>query len=173
MPQRNYAGAEKRMFDGERKLLSWSSVPAVMPMLTEKVSLAQIQQLEATIAAECEPVEIEPVHYFADGLYGREITIPAGTVLTGKMHKQAHLNFLMRGEITVWTDEGMKRLVGPCVVVSQPGCKRAGYAHTDTTWITVHASQETDLLALEAELIEPEIPAITATEGHTECLGSQ
>lgn len=172
-PQRNYAGAEKRIFDGERHLLSWSSAPAVVDILPEHVSVAQIQQLEVAIAEQCEPVEIEPVHYFADGLYGREITIPAGTVLTGKMHKQAHLNFLMRGEITVWTDQGMKRLIGPCVVVSQPGCKRAGYAHTDTVWITVHASHETDLLALEAELIEPEIPALAATEGHTTCLGSQ
>ncbi len=36
------------------------------------------------------------------------------------------------------TDEGMKRLKACTVVKSQPGIKRAGYAHEDSVWITVH-----------------------------------
>ena len=143
---------------------------AEMIPLAHVPTLEEIQRLEAVIGA-CEQVEMPPVHHFANGLYGREIRIPAGTVLTGKQHATEHLNILAEGEITVWTEGGMKRLKAPHVMVSSPGTKRVGYAHTDTVWITVHASKETDLEKLEAELIVPETPAITAEE--SPCLGSQ
>lgn len=142
--------------------------PAVS--IPNKPTLAQIQRCEQAIKA-LPPVVIEPTHHFAEGLYGREILIPAGTILTGKVHRGEHLNFLMKGEITVWTEEGMKRLQAPAVIVSKPGTKRIGYTHSDTIWITVHATHERDLERLEAELIEPEFPAIE--HGEFPCLGSQ
>ncbi len=174
MPKRNYAAAEVRMHDGSRHLASWTNakplqrVPVGLPVIP---TLAQIQQCENAIRECLQPVEIEPVHYFADGLYGREITIPAGTMLTGKIHRGEHMNFLMKGDITVWTEDGMKRLQAPAVIVSKPGTKRVGFAHTDTVWVCVHASQETDLAALEVQLIEPE--AALTTDGENECLGLQ
>jgi quercetin dioxygenase-like cupin family protein len=168
-PIRNYAGAPP----WPKHLGTWvygatAPVPVDIP---RKPTLEQIKRCEQAIAERLEPVEIEPVHYFADGLYGREITIPAGTVLTGKIHRGEHLNFLMKGDITVWTEDGMKRLQAPAVIVSKPGTKRVGFAHTDTVWVTVHASEETDLAALEATLIEPE--AAITTDGDKVCLGSQ
>lgn len=143
------------------------SLPVELPDIP---SLDTIQKFERELS-KCPQIDIDTTHHFAEGLYGREILIPAGVVLTGKIHRHAHLNFLMQGDITVWTEQGMKRLQAPQVIVSQPGCKRVGYAHTDTIWVTVHASLETDLPALEAELIEPEIHAIEG-QGESECLGS-
>lgn len=105
--------------------------------------------------AKLPQLDLETEHHFADGLYGRELRIPAGTALTGKVHAGKHIN-VMYGDITVWTDDGMKRLTGWHVLVSAPGTKRVGYAHADTVWMTVHASEETDLKKLEAELIVPE-----------------
>lgn len=85
-------------------------------------------------------VEIIPRHYFIGGLCAREITIPAGTLLTGKIHLEDHLNFVS-GDISVETDEGMTRLTGVQIAVpSKKGIKRAGYAHADTIWTTVHAT---------------------------------
>jgi hypothetical protein len=101
-------------------------------------------------------VPIEPVHYFAHGLYAREITIPAGTLLTGKVHKTEHLNILSKGRITVWTEDGMKTLSAPFTLTSRPGTKRVGLAHTETVWTTIHATHERDIEALERELIEDE-----------------
>lgn len=150
-----------------RELVAPDSLPAELPDIP---SLATIQQFENELR-KCPQIDIDTTHHFAEGLYGREILIPAGVVLTGKIHRHAHLNFLMQGDITVWTEQGMKRMQAPQVIVSQPGCKRVGYAHTDTIWVTVHASQETDLPALEAELIEPETPAIEG-QGESLCLGS-
>jgi hypothetical protein len=116
---------------------------------------AQIDLLEAHMR-QLPPIELEPVHHFAAGLYARELRIPAGTLLTGKVHKTEHLNILSAGTITVWTEEGMRTLSAPFTLVSQPGTKRVGYAHSDCVWTTVHATDETDLERLEAELVETE-----------------
>jgi hypothetical protein len=109
-------------------------------------------------------VEIETTHHFAPGIYAREIFVPKGTLLTGKIHKTGHLNILSKGDITVLTDEGMKRLKAPCTFVASPGTKRAGYAHEDSVWTTIHASAETELDKLEAELIAPSFDALPAAE---------
>lgn len=84
-------------------------------------------------------LDIEPVHYLADGLYAREITIPAGVVATGKIHKFEHINIVSKGTISVWTEEGLRRIDAPATLISQPGMKRVGYAHADTVWTTIHA----------------------------------
>lgn len=103
-----------------------------------------------------DPVPIEPVHRFADGIYAREITIPANTLLTGKIHKTRHLNIISKGAITVWSDgEPVRRIEAPYSFVAEPGARRVGFAHEDTVWTTIHATSETDLERLEAELIEP------------------
>jgi hypothetical protein len=98
-------------------------------------------------------MELEPTHHFSKGIYARELRIPAGTLLTGKIHKFENLNIISQGDISVVTEDGVKRIQAPCTLVSPPGTKRIGYAHTDTVWTTIHATEETDLEALEAELI--------------------
>lgn len=93
-------------------------------------------------------------NHFAPGLYARKILIRKGTVLTGAVHKTEHL-CIISGDITVTTDDGMKRIVDPhAIISSNPGIKRAGYAHEDTYWTTVHATEETDLDKLVEELTE-------------------
>jgi hypothetical protein len=93
-------------------------------------------------------------HHLCNGVYMRELHIPAGTCLTGKVHKTEHQNVLLQGDISVMTEDGMKRLQAPCIIPSQPGMKRAGFAHTDTIWMTVHATDKTDIDVIESELVE-------------------
>lgn len=124
----------------------------------------QIQRLEGEMKRLGEPIEIVTTHYFADGLYARQIFIPKGCLLTGKVHRAEHLNIVSQGDITVWTEQGMKRVTAPFTLVSKPGTKRVGYAHEDTVWTTVHASRETDIELLELQLIEPENPLIEEVE---------
>jgi len=107
-------------------------------------------------------VELETEHYFSDELYARALFIPAGTVLTGKVHKRDHLNFLMKGEIKVMTDDGVKLLKAPAIIESKKGIKRAGFAMTDTLWVTVHHCTKTSVEDAENELVEPNRPAIDA-----------
>jgi hypothetical protein len=99
-------------------------------------------------------------HHFAPGVYMRELRIPAGAVLTGKIHRTEHLNILAAGEISVLTEHGVQRLAAPCVIKSSPGIKRAGVAHSDCVWICVHPTTETDLAKLEEQLIAPSYEAL-------------
>lgn len=98
-------------------------------------------------------LEIKTRHYFSDGIYAREIFIPKGTLLTGKIHKTEHLNICSQGDISVLTEDGIKRIKAPFTMSCRPGTKRVGYAHEDTVWTTIHGTHETDLKMLESELI--------------------
>lgn len=90
-------------------------------------------------------------HYFSDGLYAREITIPAGALVTGAIHTTEHLNIVSKGEISVVTEQGTKRLSAPCTFVSPPGTKKVGFIHSETVWTTIHgnAGNEKDPEVLE------------------------
>lgn len=102
---------------------------------------------------EMPQVEIPVKHYFSPGVYAREITIPADTALTGKIHKYAQLNILSKGEMSVLTENGIERVMAPFTIVSPPGTKRVAYAHTECVWTTVHGTYETDLEKLEDHFI--------------------
>lgn len=124
-------------------------------------SLAQILDFEDRLR-DCPQISFRVRHHFSEGIYLREMILPAGAALTGKMHRHAHLNILAEGEITVWTEQGMKRLKAPCIIPSQPECKRAGLTHAPTTWITVHHNPDNlrDPQKLEALYTYPESHAL-------------
>jgi|TARA_Y100000310_G_C20698563_1_gene827551 hypothetical protein len=81
-------------------------------------------------------------HKFCDGMYVREIYIPSGMLLTGKIHKHEHPNFLLQGTVTMITEDGgLIKMSAPQSLVSPAGCKRAIYTHTDVRWSTVHVTE--------------------------------
>jgi len=91
-------------------------------------------------------------HHFIPGAYARALTIPAGTLLVGKIHKHPCFNFVAAGEITVLTEDGVKTLKAGDFFRSEAGVKRVGLAHADTVFINVHPTTTTDLDTLEREL---------------------
>jgi len=102
----------------------------------------KINALEQAMLQE-EQVSIDVNHRFNGGIYAREITIPKGTLLTGRIHKFDHFDIMLSGDISVSTDTGeVKRLTGLNIMEGKAGKKRAGYAHEDTHWITFHCAEE-------------------------------
>jgi hypothetical protein len=91
-----------------------------------------------------EQVHCPVKHHFSPGVYARELFIPAGTLLTGKIHKYPQLNILSQGEIAVLTEDGIRRLQASFTIVSPAGTKRIAYALTDCVWTTIHHTFETD-----------------------------
>ena len=77
-------------------------------------------------------------HSFCDGMYVREIFIPKGTYVVGKIHKHAHPNFLLKGKVKVATEEGVQILTAPLSMISKAGTKRALHTLEDCVWVTVH-----------------------------------
>lgn len=119
----------------------------------------QIRQFKARLL-EVEQVECGNVHHFAPGIYLREGRIPAGVFVAGRKHATEHLNILAKGKLRVWTDEGMQTLEAPAVIKSRAGTERVAYTYTDVVWLTVHATDETDVSVIESLLLMPELPAI-------------
>lgn len=119
--------------------------------------------IQAAEAGAFDPFDFPVTNYFAPidpkygcGVYAREIFIPKGYVLTGKIHKYAHLNFVMKGRILVADETGKRRIEAPCVFLSSPGIKRIGYAEEDTIWVTIHLTatpEESKLAEIEDEVI--------------------
>jgi len=103
---------------------------------------------------------LETSHYFADGMYCRYLPRPAGTLIVGKVHKKEHFYIICCGTVRVTTDDGVRDISGPQVIVSTPGTKRAVLALTDAVCLTVHRTDSTDLDDIEAELIEPDATAL-------------
>lgn len=92
-------------------------------------------------------------HHFAPGAYGREIFIPQGSIVIGKIHKHAHINVLSQGTVSVLTEDGPQEFSAPRTWVSTPGTKRVVFAHTDVRWTTIHVTEETDLDKIEDYVI--------------------
>ena len=128
-----------------------------------------VRALEAAMFAMPEHVDLERLtaHHFCEGLYARELFIPAGTVVVGKRHARQNFFLLVAGELAMATKDGPKVIRAPFMVVTQPGDKRAVVAITDCTCLNIHSNpdDERDLVALEAKYITPEaLPAPDAKE---------
>ena len=115
-----------------------------------------IDQMQQSMLANPNCVGDDPFplkHEFADGIYLRRIFIPKGHIIIGKIHKTRHVVFLTVGDVTMLTEEGVRRVQGPSIMIAEPGTKRVVYAHEDTLWTNVHATNETDLDKIEAQVI--------------------
>lgn len=114
---------------------------------------AGVLAIEERIRNELVPVELTVDHGFAPGVYARKLFIPAGTVLTGKIHKYAHWNIVLSGHIVIRTADGDREYKGGSMFVSPAGTKRAGYAVQDTVWVTMHPTTETDPEVIEQQTV--------------------
>ena len=105
-------------------------------------------------------------HYFSKGVYAREIFIPAGFCLTGKIHRFENLNIVSKGRLVVVTEQGRQIVSAPFTIVSPPGTKRIGFALEDTVWTTIHPNptEELDLVALEEMFIVKSFEALEAPD---------
>lgn len=130
----------------------------VAVILQDAIGRDQILRLEHAVG-QVEQIDMPVKHYFARGIYARELFIPKGTVLVGKIHNYSQINIVSKGDISVTTDDGVKRVQAPFTIASPAGTKRAGYAHEDTIWTTISHSFETDPEKLESELIAPSFEA--------------
>jgi len=102
----------------------------------------RMQELERHIYEDLEPVEFETEHLFAKGTYTRVLHVPAGHVLTGHIHRESCINFVMKGRMRIATDEGDREVGAGEYFVTGAGVKKAGFALEDTIWINVFPNAE-------------------------------
>lgn len=92
-------------------------------------------------------------HTFAGGCYIREIYNPAHELIITKIHKKEHPFFLMKGEMSILTEEGIQNIKAPYQGVTKLGTKRAIYTHEECIFITVHATENTTIEDVEEEVV--------------------
>lgn len=132
--------------------------------MTALAKPSRFDELEAAIA-RMPQTEFEVVHYFLPGIYARELRLPAGSKLTGKVHSGECLNIVV-GDILVANEEdgSVRRIVGHQTFISKPGTRRAGLANLPTIWTCIHSNpdNETDLKKLEEKFIAPHVNPLLA-----------
>jgi mannose-6-phosphate isomerase-like protein (cupin superfamily) len=136
-----------------------SELPVAHPSQECPMSNAAVQEIEKQVPAEHLPiyrleaellklpqVEMPVDHDFCNGLYARTMHIPAGTVLTGAVHKDESFFVVRKGHLIVTTDDGSANVGPGFMSVTKPHTKRAGVALTDVEVTTFHANptNETD-----------------------------
>lgn len=107
---------------------------------------SRIDDYEAWAAVQPQ-VPIVTRHYFAPGIYAREIVAPAGTVITGAQHRTKYLAVLSKGVVSVWKegdDRNAKLLAAPMTIVSEIGARRMGVVHEEMIWTDFFPNPEED-----------------------------
>jgi hypothetical protein len=127
-------------------------------------ALTIVQRLEASIRDLPDQFDIDAhtSHHFCDGMYVRQLDVPAGVTIVGKTHASRNLFLLVKGSMWLATDDGPALIEAPFMVTTEPGTKRAGYAETDCICMNFHSNpdDERDLVVLESRYIRPEaLPA--------------
>ena len=139
--------------------------------MRNKILEIQSTLKKAQDSGEAEKCELDVVfplkHYFAPKVYAREMTLPAGHWIIGKIHRHSHLNFVTKGRVAVITEDGVSPIAAPYTFVSSIGTKRLVLVLEETLWTTVHVTDKTDLLQIENEVIAPsyeDLPAVEKSE---------
>lgn len=77
--------------------------------------------------------------YRSGGMYCREITIPEGAFITGRIYKFDHVEIMLSGDITILSaNGGKKRYQGNNVIEAKAGKRQGGLAHKETKWLTIN-----------------------------------
>ena len=96
-------------------------------------------------------------HRFSNGVYAREMVIPAGVITVSMVHKVECISTCSAGRIWVWTagtGEGFNLIEAPYTAVTPPGTRRVGIAEADTVWTTFHATDSEDVDEIEKTLYD-------------------
>jgi len=116
----------------------------------------RVDFLESVMAENFPLVHCPLNHRFTEGLYVREIFMPAGSLITSKIHKTQHQYFVLKGAVSVWIDGGEEHYIeAPYIGVTEPGTRRVLYVWEDCIWATAHPNPDNeDLEQIEERIIE-------------------
>lgn len=115
---------------------------------------SQVDWLMDEMLSKFEVGGIETIHHFTPGIYAREMRAAKGTLVTSYTHKTEYLSICLKGSAVVWSlpTGTAKRINAPAIIPTQPGTRRVGYFYEDSIWLSIHATNETDIEKLERDL---------------------
>ena len=141
-------GDEVTMDYNDNLMKSLSTFDTFLAESTPKISTPTEEELAAASLldrieygiTQLPPVDVPLTHLFTPGLYVRQMSVPAGTLITSVEHKTEHPFVLLQGSLDVISDTERIHYEAPCVGITLPGTKRLAYIIEDVVWITFHAN---------------------------------
>ena len=124
--------------------------------IQQRAYIDTVRDVQQQLSESPDQIDVPVQHHFAPGVYMRQMDAAGGTLVVSKMHRTEHMNILLKGSLTVATEDGIQLMTAPCVLKSMPGTKRIGYFHEDSSWITIHPTSDTDLEKIEQQVIVPD-----------------
>lgn len=94
------------------------------------------------------------VHHFSDGLYAKQMHIPANHVVTSHSHSYSHLSVLAEGDVLVEVEGTFTEYSAPACIEIKAGLRHKVFARTDATWFCIHATEETDAGKIDEVLVK-------------------
>lgn len=92
-------------------------------------------------------------HFFGEGTYIRKITMKKNSVIVSAIHLVEHPFFVMTGEATIVSSKGLTTIKAPHFGMTKPGTQRLLYINEDCVWITVHATDKTNVEEIVNDVI--------------------
>lgn len=99
-------------------------------------------------------------HQFAAGLYMRRLTVRAGALVTGKLHRKESILILLSGAATIWSSDRVYHIAAPHQIVSPAMTKRVLFSHTAVELVNVYPTTATTVEEVEREVIAPDQEAL-------------
>ena len=139
----------------------------------------RLDELEVAMLENFEPVHCLTTHRFTDGMYIREIFMPAGSLITSKIHKTEHPYIVSYGKVAVSIDgDDWDEIIAPYTGITKPGTRRVLYILEDCIWTTFHRvddmkseyndlnddEKENIVKEIEEKILEPHVNYLTGTD---------
>jgi hypothetical protein len=123
-------------------------------------------------------------HRFTQGLYSREITMPADTLIISKVHKTQHQFIVSKGVVDVYNiqDGSCIRIEAPYSGITEAGTRRMLYVCEETIWTTFHPldyltsdieDEQKMVDRIESDIIEPREISNELLEGALKLLNQE
>lgn len=131
---------------------------------------ARFDEAEKAILDTVTPCEFPLKHTFTNGLYSRQIFMPAGALLTSKIHMTQHQFAVLTGVATVWdSHNGTQLIKAPYTGITEPATRRILFIHEDMIWITYHPTDKSTPEEVEEDIIWHRVNQLIAPKEEPIC----
>lgn len=113
----------------------------------------EIIDMVESIMAEYPQLECPLVHRFTKNMYIREVSVPAGSWLTTRIHKDEHPFALSKGTITMWDGETQIDISAPFGGITKENTRRIVFVHEDCVFTTFHVTDKKTVEDVESEIL--------------------
>lgn len=92
-------------------------------------------------------------HYFASGVYIKQMTVPAGLAIGKHVHDFDHFSTLLSGDAVISVNGVLENITAPKTILIEAGKEHVIVAKTAIVWHCIHATNEADPEKVDIELM--------------------